>query len=242
MELLAVRGVTKRFGGILAVNDVSFTLNKGETLGIIGPNGSGKSTLLDCVVGRLKADKGTVIFNGKDISSYKPDQVAKLGIGKTDQRINLFPNLTVYETLLLGLQEYRKHFFLQGHFEDEKKKAEEMLKFIGMVEAKDQLMTNLAFGEQKLLDLGAVLISEPKVVFLDEPAGGLNLNEVQKLKKYIVEVHNQGGTFIIVEHNVKFIMDLCQRILVLHMGEKLMEGTPEQVRKDPGVIEIYLGT
>jgi neutral amino acid transport system ATP-binding protein len=242
MSLLQATDISKAFGGIQALNACSITVEQGSITGLIGPNGSGKTTLFNVITGYERPDTGTVQFKGADISKYGPDRIFGLGIGRTFQLTRIFPRLTVTENMHVAIK--RKGLAsLLGRWSasSEHDRALQLLQFVGLTHLKDAPAGSLSYGQRKLLELAFILVAEPQMVLLDEPAGGINPTLIGQLGERIRELNRQGMTFLIVEHNMEFVMGLCNRVMVMHRGAKLAEGTPEDVRANPAVLEAYLG-
>ena len=232
------------FYQLVALKGVDLHVEKGELLGLIGPNGSGKTTLFDCVTGILKPNEGSVLLNGKDITNFKPHVVYKMGIGRTFQLVQLFPAMTVLDNMLLAIQESQGNTFnrLFKINEDENvKRAIGILDFLKIDHLRENHAKNLSYGQQKLLDLGMVLMSDPDLVLLDEPLAGVNRTLAREIIDRVRELNEQGRTFIIIEHDMKVVMDLCERIVVLDYGEKIAEGTPEEIKNNDQVLKAYFG-
>ncbi len=243
--VLDVRDLTKRFGGITAVDDVSFDVKQGEILGIIGPNGSGKSTLFNCILGQLQPTSGEVRVAGRTITGMRPSELNRLGIGRTFQLLQVFPQLTVRENLILAGQEHRGSMWSRlfgprdaGLTAD----ADRMIGFFRLSHLADEKAGALSYGQQKLLDAAMAFMAGPRLVLLDEPAGGVNPTMLAGLRERLRAINAaEKATFVVIEHNMEFVMALCTRILVLAEGRIIAAGPPESVRNNPAVIEAYLG-
>lgn len=239
MGILEGERVAKYFGGLAAVRDVDFNMNQGEVVGLIGPNGAGKTTLFNLISGSLAPTSGVIIYKGKKITGLKPHQICKRGIARTFQSIRLFGNLTVLDNVFLGSVCGTS---TSRSAPDAKKKAVELLEFVGLSAKKANLAKDLAVAAQKRLEVARALATEPEVLLLDEVMAGLNAPEVALTTTLIKEIQNRGITIFIVEHVMKAIMAICDRIIVLHHGEKIAEGTPKEIVTNKKVIEVYLGT
>lgn len=230
--ILELREVTKRFGGVIAVNRCSLSLVPGRIYGLIGPNGSGKTTLFNCITGLEAREEGEIRFKGELIDGLKPHQVARRGIGRTFQVIRIFPELTALENLLV---------VTWFPFDLARRRAQELLELVTLDRLQNEYAGNLSYGQQKLLEFARVLMMDPELVLLDEPAAGVNRTLLNELLQAIRNLRAQGKTIFIVEHDMKIIMDLSEKIFVLNYGEKIAEGLPETIQTDERVMEAYFG-
>jgi len=250
MVLLETRHLMKHFGGIMAVSEISLSIERGEILGMIGPNGSGKSTFVNLLTGIYKPDKGQTIFKNQDITTLPVHRITEIGIARTFQNLRVFQNISVMTNILIG-----RHAQIQNSLWDvylrplsawkrekaAREKALEFLALANLTDRKDELAKNLPYGEQRLLEICRALASEPELLLLDEPCAGMNPVEMDTLAAFIQKIKTAGTTVFIIEHNMRFIMSVAERIVVLNMGKKFKEGTPSEIQSDSGVQSIYLG-
>jgi ABC-type branched-subunit amino acid transport system ATPase component len=243
VTLLEVDGLSKRFGGVTAVDGCSLALQPGSITGLIGPNGSGKTTVFNLVTGFLPKDAGEVRFNGRSIGGLSPNKIYGLGVGRTFQLARIFPRLTALENMLVPVRRSGLRALLSGgQWHEEKTRAMDMLAAMDIAHVAGLLGGSLSYGQRKLLELAAVMMARPQLVLLDEPAGGVNPALVERIGEHIVDLNRQGVTFLLVEHNMPFVMGLCQEIVVLHRGTVLARGTPAEVRGNAAVLDAYLGS
>ncbi|HET7096547.1 MAG TPA: ABC transporter ATP-binding protein [Casimicrobiaceae bacterium] len=250
LALLTAKGVSKRFGGVHALADVDFTINHGEIYGLIGPNGAGKTSLFNVLTGIYTPDGGVFTFDGLPLAGLKPNDVAARGIARTFQNIRLFANLSALENVMIG-RHVRTHANVFGAIlRDGKtlaeeaaieKRAHELLEYVGVAKRANTLAKHLAYGDQRRLEIARALATEPKLLALDEPAAGMNATETASLKKLLSDIRRDGITILLIEHDMKLVMSVCDRVLVLDYGKKIAEGTATEVQKDSKVIAAYLG-
>ena len=244
MALLEIRDLTKHFFHLSALTRVSLSVEPGELLGVIGPNGSGKTTLFNCVTGVLAPTSGQIRFRGEDITGLSPDLVHRRGIARTFQLIQLFPEMTVLENMLVAAQEREGTVvgrLLRREGREPTARALALLEYLGIVDFRHHLASNLSYGQQKLLDFGMALMSRPAVILLDEPLAGVNPTMINRLVGHIQELNAEGHTFVVIEHNMEVVMSLCRRIVVLSQGERIAEGSPAEVAENPLVLDAYFG-
>ena len=242
--LLEAAGIVKRFGGLTAVDGVDIEVSPGEMVGLIGPNGSGKTTLFDCLSRVQSIDVGSVTFDGIDITRHRPHQVARLGMSRTFQLIRVYRELTVGENMELSMQwaEVGRRGLFRRTDAATRRKAGELMEFLMLGEMRNEPAGTLSGGQRRLLEIGMALMSDPRLVLLDEATAGVNPTLVEDIKERLRAVNSeQGVAFLLVEHNVQFVADLCDRVVVLDAGSKLAEGSPRQIMDDPAVIEAYFG-
>ena len=244
MALLEVRGVSKAFGGLHALSGCSLDVEEGSIAGLIGPNGSGKTTLFNVITGYVRPDAGSVSLRSETITRANPSEVFKRGVGRTFQLTRIFPRLSVLENMLVATQ--RHEGWLRGVLRSaasagERERALDLLGFVGLTRLAGRPAGSLSYGQRKLLELAYVLVADPVVILLDEPAGGVNPTLVNEIRDRIRELNAGGKTFLVVEHNMEFVMSLCHQVTVMHQGCDILSGPPDLVRSDPRVLDAYLG-
>ena len=249
-RLLEIRSLSRSFGGLKAVNDVSFTVQAGLIKSVIGPNGAGKTTLFNLISGMLPSDAGVVRQNGREITGLQPHRITELGICRTFQTTKLFSRMTVLENVMVGRHPRTKAGFLSGvlnlpwTWKEERgirERSFELLDSLGLADAAEELAANLPFGKQRRLEIARALATEPSLLLLDEPAAGLNIYETKEMADLVLKIRKWGITVLLVEHDMSLVMDISDEIVVLNYGSKVAEGRPEEIQRDPEVIRIYLG-
>lgn len=250
MSLLKIQNLTKRFGGLTALHQATLEIQPGEIRGLIGPNGSGKTTLFNVVSGILPANGGTISFRNRRTNGVKPQEIARMGMARTFQEIQLFYDMTVIENVMVGSHRLSKAEVLGGLFNPRwvrkeerfiREKAMECLSFVGLSAYGTQLARNISYGHQRLLEIARGLAGDPQLMLLDEPAAGMNIAETRDLIALIQKIRERGVTVLIVEHNMKVVMNICEKITVLNYGQVIAEGRPEEIQTNEKVIEAYLG-
>lgn len=251
MALLELKDLSVFFGGVKAVQDVTLSVDKGDFYGLIGPNGAGKTTVFNAVTGVVKPTKGQVCFNGACLNGMRPDKISHLGIARTFQNIRIYPKMKVYENVSIGLNSIPQYGVLQAMLKTplvrrRDREAHEAciqyLKMVGMEQYKDYEAGALSYGLQRKLEIARALATKPQLLFLDEPAAGMNTGESQELVEFLRDLHKSTGlAIVLIEHHLEVVMELCEKITVLNLGKILAKGTPEEIQRNPDVIKAYLG-
>lgn len=250
MNLLSVAGLSKRFGGLQAVGDVTFSVPEASIKALIGPNGAGKTTLFNLISGVIPPDQGTITFRGKAVQGLRPWQIAGTGMARTFQHIRLFPKMTALENIMIGRHTHSRAGFVAGMlnlpftWKEEKAirdKGLQIMEFLGIGGLENSEATSLAYGQQRILELGRALACEPKLLLLDEPAAGLNMKETAEMARLVTRIRDTGITVLLVEHDMSLVMNISDEIIVLSYGQKIADDKPLAIQRNPEVIRVYLG-
>ena len=251
MALLEVRNATKRFGGLTAVGDLSFDMEEGSIVSVIGPNGAGKTTFFNCIAGFYRIDEGTITLDGQEIQSLRPDMIARLGLARTYQNIRLFGSMTALENVLVGEHQHLRSNWLHAVLrtrsvrqeeQEARDEAHELLEYVGLSRSHDLMASNLPYGDQRRLEIARALGTKPRILLLDEPTAGMNPAETAEMTGLIRRLRDDlGVSVLLIEHEMRVVMGISQRITVLDYGQRIAEGTPLEIQRDARVIEAYLG-
>lgn len=251
MNLLELHEISKIFGGLIAINELSFSVEQGSVVGLIGPNGAGKTTVFNCITGNYRPEHGSISFGGRDITGRRPHNIVEMGIARTFQSIRLFGRLPALENVLAGRHCRLKSGFLSSMLHTPWQRREEKaavarcmeeLEFVGLADHYAEAASSLSYGNQRLLEIARALASDPRLLILDEPAGGMNDQETVALVDTIAAIRDRGITVLLIEHDMRLVMKICEHLVVLENGTLIAQGTPDHVRNHPAVIEAYLGS